>query len=148
MDHAVPFQDEGEGEERKRLEGVEREAESACWGSERVGTLTRHRLQGDSVRVSPAPSCSFELYIRPATPPEPAYLPLVGTVSIAMGMEAQPARAWEDTAQPAQGPGPPPCTLPPPFHVENHPTEPDYTPSHPINVYMLYKGFTETKLFC
>ena len=96
---------------RKRLEGVEREAESACWGSERVGTLTRHRLQGDSVRVSPAPSCSFELYIRPATPPEPAYLPLVGTVSIAMGMEAQPARAWEDTAQPAQGPGPPPCTL-------------------------------------
>ena len=101
---------------RKKLEGVEREAESACWGSERVGTLTRHRLQGDSVRVSPAPSCSFELYIRPATPPEPAYLPLVGTVSIAMGMEAQPARAWEDTAQPAQAPGPPSdfsCGIPP-----------------------------------
>ena len=125
MDHALPFKDEDGGRERswrelrgrrKRLEGVEREAESACWGSERVGTLTRHRLQGDSVRVSPAPSCSFELYIRPATPPEPAYLPLVGTVSIAMGMEAQPARAWEDTAQPAQAPGPPSdfsCGMPP-----------------------------------
>ena len=104
------------GRRGKEVGGVEREAESACWGSERVGTLTRHRLQGDSVRVSPAPSCSFELYIRPATPPEPAYLPLVGTVSIAMGMEAQPARAWEDTAQPAQAPGPPSdfsCGMPP-----------------------------------
>ena len=102
-----PSMMKGGGRERKKLEGVEKEEKEVCWGSERVGTLTRHRLQGDSVRVSPAPSCSFELYIRPATPPEPAYLPLVGTVSIAMGMEAQPARAWEDTAQPAQAPGPP-----------------------------------------
>ena len=34
------------GRRGKEVGGVEREAESACWGSERVGTLTRHRLQG------------------------------------------------------------------------------------------------------
>ena len=64
-------------------------------------------IAGRPGAAEPGSLCSFELYIRPATPPEPAYLPLVGTVSIAMGMEAQPARAWEDTAQPAQAPGPP-----------------------------------------
>ena len=77
-------------------------------------------IAGRPGAAEPGSLCSFELYIRPRTPLRPAYLPLVGSVSIAMGMEAQP---WMGASPANASVGGKPTQEPPPpaenlfFHI-------------------------------
>ena len=68
-------------------------------------------IAGRPGAAEPGSLCSFELYIRPRTPLRPAYLPLVGSVSIAMGMEAQP---WMGASPANASVGGKPTQEPPP----------------------------------